>query len=617
MELPNIPKPEEEKTENIYWQIMEIESDEPMQNRPMEILKKENLKLIQNEKELRAENDELKQKIEALTKERNALTCEVAKLKTELDNFTRKCIVPSVNTSEEALTLARMGTDERKVYTKKERDIAQNIYFRGARCYKFMRENIKFNLPSPRSLGRWQHIRSLNPGIDIAVVNSLKAQVQNMSERERICFVVHDEVEIKPVLEYNKAEDVVDGFEDFGKNRRSKEMARRCLFFMIKGICSDWKFIISFYPVSKNTTKAVMHNVLCENLQVIQDIGLDVRSIVCDQGATNIGLYSFLTTSKYEPYFFFNGHKIYCMYDYCNLIKSIRNNLITHGYKTISGEVINFEYVRRIYEIDNENPNIKMCPKLTEKHINPALWDKMSVSRATEVLSNSVAAAMHTCMQNGCISDDAYPTAEFIKRLNDIFDELNVKTTSSANPNNKAIYRNCKHKIARLEEARDYFGSFVVNSKATVQCIDGFWQTIQCILLLSEDIFRDYPNIQFILSGKLNQDALENFFSRIRSSLGNNTHPSVKEVRYISAKIISSDILKATKNTNSEEDGSISLPISLKNTGNIHIIEYLKLEHSNSDSEDDSEFLEDINLCETQVKSIRSVQQFVLRALQL
>lgn len=71
---------------------------------------------------------------------------------------------------------------------------------------------------------------------------------------------------------------------------------------------------------------------------------------------------------------------------------------------------------------------------------------------------------------------------------------------------------------------------------------------------------------------------------------------------FFQVKIISSDILKTTKNSNCQEDGSISLPISLKNTGNIHIIEYLKLEHSNSDSEDDSELLEDINLCETQVK---------------
>ncbi|XP_058976182.1 uncharacterized protein LOC131801430 [Musca domestica] len=159
-----------------------------------------------------------------------------------------------------------------------------------------------------------------------------------MSERERICFVVHDEVEIKPVLEYNKAEDVVDGFEDFGKDRRSKEMARRCLFFMIKGICSDWKFIISFYPVSKNTTKAVLHNVL--------RLHMAIKRIAAKLSISNMFV------------------------EYMNL-------------------------------------NFKICPKLTEKHINPKLWDKMSVSRATEVLSNSVAAAMHACMQNGCILDDA------------------------------------------------------------------------------------------------------------------------------------------------------------------------------------------------------------------
>lgn len=113
---------------------------------------------------------------------------------------------------------------------------------------------------------------------------------------------------------------------------------------------------------------------------------------------------------------------------------------------------------------------------------------------------------------------------------------------------------------------------------------------VECDLL--PEIFRDYIEVQFILQGKINKDALENLFSRVRSSLGNNVHPSINEMRYLMAKIMSSDILSAAKNTNCEDDGCVPLPFEVtKVTGGLSVQKYLELNESDTEegeSEDET-----------------------------
>lgn len=57
-------------------------------------------------------------------------------------------------------------------------------------------------------------------------------------------------MEMRRELEYNKAGDVIDGFEDLGNGNRRGNIARKALIFMLKACCSNWKHIMSFYAFS-------------------------------------------------------------------------------------------------------------------------------------------------------------------------------------------------------------------------------------------------------------------------------------------------------------------------------------------------------------------------------
>lgn len=120
----------------------------------------------------------------------------------------------------------------------------------------------------------------------------------------------------------------------------------------------------------------------------------------------------------------------------------------------------------------------------------------------------------------------------------------------SKNPNNKPIFRDSNTKIEKMEAAIEYFQKLKVVDDIKVRCINGFIQTLRGFILLFQDIFADYPDVQYILFGKIDQDALENFIGQIRASLGNNNHPSLKELRYITDKLITSKIIANTSAVN-------------------------------------------------------------------
>ncbi|XP_067636093.1 uncharacterized protein [Eurosta solidaginis] len=462
-------------------------------------------------------------------------------------------------------------TDKRAFYTDDEKIISQNINFISTKAFNFMREELGFALPSKTSLLRWRPIRVVVPGINENVCKNLKDIVKNMSSIERHCMVIFDEMHIKSDLCYNKARDLIDGFEDIGGGRRTLQLGSKFLFFMIKGITSNRKYVFSYYITDGSMDAKTLNFILRDNLSNLTDIGLNVKSIVCDQAGINRSLYgSYLGIQISKPYFMHNNTKVYAFYDYCHLIKSIRNTMLFYQIETVDG-IASFDVIRALYDIDKQNPNFKICPKLTEVHVYPSNFDCSNVLKAVQILSNSVAAGIDLAYNQNLFGKNEYvkslakSTQKFVKKCNDIFDDLDAKTLTSTNPLKCAIPRDSTKKIQRLKGYVEHLLSWKVlqidsegeKKYKLVHCIDGLRQTITAMLMLTEDLFETQKEIKFILPGKLNQDALENIFFSIRESQRINTTPSANEMQYIVARLISIKILKhpcKTKDGNCEDD---------------------------------------------------------------
>lgn len=81
-----------------------------------------------------------------------------------------------------------------------------------------------------------------------------------------------------------------------------------------------------------------------------------------------------------------------------------------------------------MFDIVTKSATARALPKLTEKHVNPSNFEKMCCSLTLQLFSNSVAAAIRSCVATGQIEEQVgSDTADFMSLLNNLFDALNSK----------------------------------------------------------------------------------------------------------------------------------------------------------------------------------------------
>ena len=235
------------------------------------------------------------------------------------------------------------------------------------------------------------------PGINDAVINTLQIKASTWPDSSKLCALVLDEMSIKSSLSYDRGRDMVEGFIPGGK-----ELVNYALVFMVRGIVRKWKQAIAYFLSSSPMSGSQTKNHLLDCINRLQGIGLKVVVIIGDQGSNNVNLFEKqLAATVIKPYFEHQSNRIFVMYDPPHLLKNIRNNMKKHGY--IVTEVndqheILWDHVQAFYELDSSKP-IRLAPKLTRKHIEMPAFSQLSVSRAAQVLSHSVATGLHVMAQ--------------------------------------------------------------------------------------------------------------------------------------------------------------------------------------------------------------------------
>ena len=224
----------------------------------------------------------------------------------------------------------------------------------------------------------------------------------------------------------------------------------------------------------------------------------------------------------------YKGKKIIYLFDPPHLIKAIRNNLLKYHFH-FGGKVAKWNDIVTIFEKDR-TLSIRCCPKLTKKHINLNGFTKMKVKYATQVLSHSVSATILLHVSLGALPSTATGSAEFIAVMDKLFDSLNSSSLNGPKLHRRAVTKNSIHHQF-FKEMIEFIQSIKVVSPATqedvtnyLKCLDGFCITINGVQSLWAMLSQE--NFQFLLTRRLNQDPLENFFGSIRQQGGNADNPT-------------------------------------------------------------------------------------------
>lgn len=451
---------------------------------------------------------------------------------------------------------------KRSNWNLSEKEIALSIFYKSPSCYKFLRSK-GIVLPGITTIQSWLKIYNLKTGVDTILIEKLADKVKYMSDGERECVLLFDEITIKKGISYNRYHDYIEGYEDLSSIGRKPLYGSQALVLMVRGLLYKWKIPISYYISAQSVTSSNLNLIIKLALEKLFKIGLKIRVITCDQGSNNRSLYyKYLNICEEKPYFYHNGYKIYTLFDIPHLIKSIRNNLMNENisFETECGQnlIASWQDIQLLFNIDSKSTTYRATPKLTYKHIHPNNFQKMRVKLATQIFSRSVSNAMKAAIISGELNTStAQGTTIFIQLINDLFDSFNSKVLNDPNPLKCAISVFNNNVLSNIEKCVTSAKTFKVYKKdgqvkQNIYCFKGIVLTMKATIMLWNDL--KFENKKYLLTNRLQQDPIENLFSVIRSKGGYNFTPTCREFRIALQHNIHIRLQSTTGNSNCEVD---------------------------------------------------------------
>ena len=104
-----------------------------------------------------------------------------------------------------------------------------------------------------------------------------------------------------------------------------------------------------------------------------------------------------------------------------------------------------------------------------------------------------------------------------------------------------------------LEKKLEWLSKLRSNSKTQPHCIGGWQLSIKALLMIWEVLHKDC-NVTFLLTSRLSQDPLENFFAIIRNKGGTRDNPDSAQFRAAFRQCMVDSVMQPGKNANCEED---------------------------------------------------------------
>lgn len=211
-----------------------------------------------------------------------------------------------------------------------------------------------------------KRVRSVISSTDAKVV--LNNLFNKLSVYQKYCFLIVDEVQIKPTVAFSCG--VMSGFSINDPNSKATSM----LGIMMRCLHGGPSLMISIIPVSK-LTASYQFSAVKETAQMVEDCGGMVIGSITDNHKINQHYcHHFIQKTSYEAVHPLDETRSwFLLFDTVHLLKCIRNNWITEKSKrlTFDGESIgDFGDVQALYK--TEQGNILKCTPLTSSSVYPS-----------------------------------------------------------------------------------------------------------------------------------------------------------------------------------------------------------------------------------------------------
>ena len=257
-----------------------------------------------------------------------------------------------------------------------------------------------------------------------------------------------------------------------------------------------------------------------------------VCSIVCDMGNTHLlsklGVYS--EQKHYFPNPADQNRRVYIIPDNPHSFKNMRNHtldsfMIIKKSENLSVVLDKNMFVRLIE--DDKKREFKLCPKLSDIHVNARGHERQRVKYATQLFSETVAGALEYLYR-----DEYSEQAKIISLCDSYFDVMNTKQMYDVKKNRCALGIHEEEQFEILNSMEELVSKmYFVTEKGNLSQ-KPFQKGITVAIKSVKDLYMEMKQEgwKYLITRRVNQDALENGFSTVRYVGGDNNHPTAANV---------------------------------------------------------------------------------------
>lgn len=454
--------------------------------------------------------------------------------------------------------------------------LALHLQMLSSTAYDYVKNFI--NLPSKRTLYDYSHFTEAKEGPQDFIINDLAKQCEEKfkEKHEKYFSLVFDEIDIRSgvvidrrtgeVVGYTNLSDVEEELvaleaEISEKGEPKKQVAKKLLFYMAAGITNPLLGVVGVYSTGGNFTAGQIYTRTWALVYRLENVGMKVLCFVCDGAGVNKKFFKLHYNCDPSAKFIYvtnnivSGDKrqLFLLTDYVHIVKSLRNNFAnSFSHKKTrqmwkNGENLSWAVIEHLFHLTRGQKFLDL--KLTKAHIKLSSHSCMKVVYAVQVLSLSVLKAI-TYFEEELKSYNlsVNEVKKFIELVNNWFDCLN----GSSDPKGKRIKEN--DNLLPYSDVNDKRFTFM--TEQFLKFFDEWYTDVMnregqfskdkrekmfISMLTYESIHTTSLSfmgvVKFLLeegaphidARKLNQDKLEQYFGRLRMSLGGNRNPSELE----------------------------------------------------------------------------------------
>jgi hypothetical protein len=423
---------------------------------------------------------------------------------------------------------------------------------------------------------RVQHIM-FTPGLISPVFKLLESKVQFMNDQERLCVLCFDEMSLDPKFEFQIETGSFIGhvtLPDTSNDSNHSSLASKALVFNLAGLSSKWKQVVAYHFTGSSVSGNVLKSLVLDIISVCSQIGLFV---VCDMGACNQAMWKSFgifcnknSMNNKIPHPSDSSKFLYFLPDVPHVLKNIRSHFVKGDEFVLDDEIVEqFNLISNVVTVDpvrdlfifQDDEELLLSHKLNAKVLDVSShYNKMNVANAYHLFDRRVSSALKLLVKEEGRNAENLTVAWFIEFVS-VWFELCA--------NRHPIMALSKSDEGKFDEVVTHLRN-AINVFKGLKVGNGHFKPIQrAVILATTSLLEgslellDKYGYYFVLTGRINQDAVENLFSQIRIR---NPTPSALSFSRFLKQICLSQYLHVPSSSNYHVDDSHTLADLMSDT---------------------------------------------------